>query len=165
MTQINPESTTEIEVPCVCLLDSGGLAHDTDSVTVRDQFGYGDLIDIQTKGMRWVQVETDAGPQVQPVLHPGGEHFALLEISVKAWTLVQPDGSPLPITSQSIRLLPEDTGSLIAVRVSELYESSKKGRTLPNPSGGRSQPSSPESSAASPNRAQRRAAKRSTSKS
>ena len=157
MSQIDPESTTDIEVPCICLTDAG-LAHQSDTVAVRDQYGYGDLIDIQTKSIRYVPIEKNGTTEIASVFDRGLEHFALLSIAVKSWTFVTRDGSPLPVSVESFRRLPEETGNLVALRINEIYEASREQMRLPNPSSGRSQGSSPESSAATSKR------KRSTSK-
>ncbi len=165
MSQIDPESTSTFDVPCVCPKEGGGLWHEKDTVTVRDQYGYGDLIDIQTKSIRFVPVEIKGETQIVSVADPGREHFALMDVAVKEWTFCDKAGEPVLVEMESFRRLPEDTGNLIAVKVNAIYEAFKKGQTLPNPSSGRSQPSPRGSSTASPNRATRRAAKRSTSKS
>ena len=129
--QINPDSTVPVEVPCICTREDGTFHHDTDTVQVRDQYGYGDLIDIQTKAIKYVSVEVKGEDKIISVMDPGKEHFALLEVAVKGWTFVNPDGSPLPVGTPWFRRLPEDVGNLIALKASELYEASKA--TVPNP--------------------------------
>ena len=131
--QIDPESSVPVEVPCICAKEDGTFHHVSDTIQVRDQYGYGDLIDIQTKAIKYVSVEVKGEEKIVSVMDPGREHFALLEVAVKSWTFVNPDGSPIPVGTPWFRKLPEEVGNLIALRASELYEASKKGQALPNP--------------------------------
>jgi hypothetical protein len=131
--QIDPNSTYSLTVPCICRAEDGSWQHSSDTVSVRDQYGYGDLIDIQTKAIKHVAVEVKGEQQIVAVMDPGKEHFALLEVAVRNWTFTNPDGAPLPVGVPQFRRLPEEVGNLIALKASELYEASKKGQNLPNP--------------------------------
>lgn len=159
--KIDRDATATIDFPCPC----DGSPHEVDSVTIRSQYGYGDLLDVQASAMRYVPVKQDDGTVTLQSIHDSTlEHYALLEMAVQSWTFL--DGTePLPVTPAAIRALRPDIGEAIATEVNGHYLASIKGQTLPNPSSGQSQPSSLASLTASPNRAQRRAAKRSTSKS
>ena len=159
--RIDPEATDTIEFPCPC----EGSPHEVDTVTVRSEYGYGDLTEIQRKSLRFVPIDKDGETQVVTISDPEAEHFALLEIGVKAWTFLEDDGSPMELSLPNIRTLRDDIGNTIADRINALYLAAKERQQLPNPSSGRSPASSSETSSASTNRAQRRAAKRSSPRS
>lgn len=145
---INPEATQVVDLPtCYC----PGSPHDHDSVTIRSQYGYGDVLEL-------AKVHTAAG-----YIDPMAERARLLDLGIKSWTFVDDKGEPVPLGLPMILLLRSEIVEPIAVAIDAAYSASDV--PLPNPSSGRSQPSSPASSTASPNRATRRAAARSTSKS
>lgn len=135
--------------PPVCYCP--GTPHHQDTVTIRTEYGWGDLLELS-------RVHTIAG-----FIDPMGERARLLELGIAAWTFVGSDGEPVPLGLPMILLLKQSIVEPIAEAIDEAYRASDV--PLPNPSSGRSQPSSPESSTASPNRATRRAVRRSTSKS
>jgi hypothetical protein len=156
--RIDPDATETIEIPCPC----EGTPHEMDTVTVRSEYGYGDLTDIQRKCLMFIPAHNkDGSAAIVTVTDPEREHFALLEIAVKAWTFLEDDGTPTLLDEKSIRTLRDDIGNTIGARVNALYLDALKRQALPNPSGEPSPPSSPESSPAGPNRETRRAAKRS----
>ena len=144
---IDPEATKVVDLPdCYC----PDKPHDHDRVTIRAQYGYGDTVDL-------ARVHTDLGR-----IDPMAERVKLLEIGIRDWTFT--DGSkPVPVTRDAILLLQQPIVAFISEAIDNAFTESAP--PVPNPSSGRSQPSSPASSTASPNRAMRRAAKRSTSKS
>lgn len=158
--KVDREATATITLPCPC----DGSPHETDTITIRSQYGYGDLMDVQANAVRYVPVKQDDGTvTIQPLNDATLEHYALLEMAVKDWTFL--DGEePMPVTPQNLKALRPDIGEAIATEVNGHYLESIKGQTVPNPSSGRLAPSSPANSTALPNRAQRRA-RRSTSKS
>lgn len=150
---IDPEATEVVPLPwelCKPKPD-GSRWHDSDTVTVRTEYGYGDTVEL-------ARVHTDAGR-----IDAMGERVKLIEIGLKDWSLVGPDGAPIPVTLDNLMRLPPNAGQYIAQQIDERFSASDV--PVPNDSSGRSQPSSLASSTASPNRAQKRAAKRSTSKS
>ncbi|MDP9145920.1 MAG: hypothetical protein M3N43_14725 [Actinomycetota bacterium] len=156
--RIDPDATETIEIPCPC----EGTPHEIDIVTVRSEYGYGDLTDIQRASLRFIPSHNqDGSATVVTVTDPEQEHYALLGIAVKAWTFLEDDGTPMTLDVATIRTLRDDIGNKIAARVNALYLDALKRQALPNPSGGPSPHSSPESSPAGPNRATRRATRRS----
>lgn len=145
---IDPDAREVVELSeCFC----PGTPHEKDTVTVKAQYGYGDLIEL-------AKVHAVAGR-----IDPMAERAKLLEIAITDWSFVDKDGEPIPVGLPMILLLNQSIVGIVAQRVDQLYQESAP--PLPNPSSGRSQPSSQASSTASPNRALRRAAARSTSKS
>ena len=152
MLQIDEKATEPLVLKrCYC---EGSPHEPGDSVDIRTQYGYGDFKSIKKMGFANPSLNWD-------------EELADLTLIVRAvtgWTFVLPDGEPLPISMATLRLLPEEVGEAILEKANEHFETSRKSGELPNPLGGQSQPSSPESLTASPNRATRRA-RRSTSKS
>lgn len=145
---IDPAATAVVDLSaCYC----PATPHDHDSVTIRTEFGYGDVLTLAS-------VHTAAGR-----LDPMAERAKLLELAIRDWSFVDADGEPVPVGLPMILLLREDIVAPVAQAIDEAYQ--KATEPVPNASSGRSQPSSPESSTASPNRATRRAARRSTSKS
>lgn len=143
---IDPEARDTVVLSrCYC----PGEPHENDTVVVRAQYGYGDVLEL-------ARVHTGR-------LDPMAERAKLLELGIVEWSFVGKDGQPAPIGLPMILLLHPEIVEPIAQRIDELYQESAP--PLPNSSSGPSRPSSPESSTASPNRATRRAARRSTSKS
>lgn len=124
--------------------------HDHDTVTIRTQYGYGDLLELS-------KVHTFG--KVDPM----GERAKLLQLAIVGWSFTDAAGEPVPVDLPHILMLRQDVVEPIVVRVDEHYESSRA--PVPNGSSGPSAPSSQAKVPASPNRAQRRAAKRSTPKS
>lgn len=159
--KINLDATDQVEIPCPC----EGQPHEVDTVTLRSEYGYGDLTEIQRKSIRFVPIEQNGQTQVVTVSDPEAEHYALLGLGVKAWSFLEDDGSAMEVNEANIRALRDDIGNTIATRINALYLAAKERAQLPNPSGGPSPHSSPEKSPASTNRATRRAAKRSKPKS
>lgn len=144
---IDPDATRVVELPeCYC----PNTPHDHDTVTIRAQYGYGDVLTLAS-------VHTAAGR-----IDPMAERAKLLELGIREWTFTDSSGDPVPIGLPMILLLREDIVAPIAAAIDDAYQQSTP--PVPNPSSGRSQPSSAGSSTALPNRATRRAARRSTSK-
>lgn len=114
---------------------------DTDTVTIRTEFGQGDINQI-TRAMVPQPGSFDAS----------AARWKLIEIGVKAWSFDR------PLTRENLELLHPEIADKIANRLDELYDASRS--TLPNPSGGPSRPSSPATVTAGPNRATRRATRR-----
>lgn len=129
-----------------------GKPHEHDTVTLRTEYSYGDLIELGRV------VVSDLGK-----LDAMGERVKLLQLGVVGWNFVDAAGEPVPIDIVTLLKLKSSIAVPVMQRIDELYQASSE--PLPNASSGRSQPSSPESSTALPNRAMRRAAARSTSKS
>jgi hypothetical protein len=127
--------------------------HEVDTVSVRTQYGYGDMLAINKMGSGNPSLFWDAELGT----------LTLLARAITAWTFVDSDGQPIPIGMPMIRLL----DPAVADRVAEVADRHYTAATsqLPNPSGAPSQPSSPERSSASANRAARRTARRSTPRS
>ena len=143
---IDPEATETVDLPaCWC----PNQPHDHDTVTIRSEYGYGDLLELTRVHM--------AGK-----LDPMAERAKLLELGIKAWSFVDEDG-PVEVTAANIARLHQPVVEPIVVAIDLAYNSSAP--SLPNASSGRSRPSSPASSTASTNRATRRLAKRSTTRS
>lgn len=160
--KVNTSATEDIEFECPC----EGAPHEKDTVTVKSQYGYGDLTDIQAKCLRFIPVKQDDGTtQIQAISDPAAEHYALLEVAIQGWTFLEDDGSPIPVSADNIRALRDEIGNAIGARVNALYLESKRRQLVPNPSSGRSRPSSPGTPANSLNREQRRALKHSTRRS
>jgi hypothetical protein len=145
---IDPEATKVVDLPACYCPES---PHDHDTVTIRAQFGYGDVLEL-------ARVHTSIGH-----IDPMAERAKLLELGIVSWSFVDKSGEPVPLSLPMILLLHSEIVEPIAEALDLAYQESAP--PLPNPSSGRSQPSSRASSAASPNRAQRRAKKPSTSKS
>jgi hypothetical protein len=136
---IDPEATEVVDLPvCYC----PGAPHDHDTVTIRTQYGYGDLLELTSVHMNGR-------------LDPMAERAKLLEIGIRAWTFID-DGGPVEVTPANIRRLSQVVVEPIVTAI-DLADASG---SVPNGSSGRSQPSSPASSTASTNRATRRRAKR-----
>jgi len=123
-------------------------AHDT--VTIRTQYGYGDLLELS-------RVHTFG--KVDPM----GERLKLLELSIVGWSFTDADHQPVPVSRDTILLMRQNVIEPIVLRVDQHYETSRS--PVPNASSGPSAPSSPAKVPASLNRAQRRAVKRSTPRS
>lgn len=144
---IDPDATRVVDLPeCYC----PGSPHDHDSVTVRAQYGYGDVLTLAS-------VHTAAGR-----IDPMAERAKLLEVGITSWTFTDSDGQPVPVGLPMILLLRDDIVQPIAAAIDDAYQQSTP--PVPNPSSGQSRPSSAASLTALPNRATRRAARRSTSK-
>lgn len=145
---VDPEATRVVDLPaCFC----PGTPHERDTVTIRSEYGYGDVLEL-------ARVHTATGR-----IDPLAERAKLLELGIVAWSFLDAKGEPIPVSLPMILLLQPSIVEPIAEAVDTAYTESTP--PLPNPSSGRSQPSSRASSTASPNRAQRRAARHSTSKS
>lgn len=145
---VDSEATEDIDLPwCVC----PNKPHDHDTVTIRTQFGYGDV-------MQLAKVHTSAGK-----VDPMAERAKLLELGIRGWSFVGEDGAPVPVGLPMILLLRPSIIEPIAEAIDDAWQ--KSDEPLPNASSGRSRLSSLASSTALPSRAIRRAAKRSTSKS
>lgn len=141
---IDQEATRVITLPeCYC----PGTPHDADTVTIRSQFGYGDVLELAS-------VHTRAGR-----IDPLAERLKLLELGIKGWSFVNEEG-PVPVDTSMILRLSKEVSEVIVNALDESYAGSTE--PVPNPSSGPSRPSSQGRSTASPNRAQRRAAARST---
>lgn len=93
---VDPEAVRPpIPVPCSCPRAEGAEApHDQDYVTVVRQFGYG------AKG---VMRET--------ARRHGAEAYnqKVLELGIRAWTFILPDGKPRPVDAEQIARLDEPT--------------------------------------------------------
>lgn len=92
---VDPEAVRPpIPIPCTC----PGTPHKEDYVTVVAQFGYG------AKG---VMRET--------ARRQGTEAYnqKVIELGVKAWTFVLPDGKPRPVDADQIARLDEPTVELL----------------------------------------------------
>ncbi len=112
--------------------------HDHDEVMVRTQYGYGDVKAVRKMGfanpaLTWDEELAD---------------LTMMARSVVSWTFVLTDGTPLPVSLATIRLLPIEVGEAILEKANEHFEASR----LPNASGARSQPSSQASSGAAKKR-------------
>ena len=150
---INPEHYAPFEVPCPCPpLANGEPRHDHDTVMLRTRLTYGDM-----------QAVSRAG-SILGIWDNESATLKLMEIGIGSWTFVDDDGKPVEPQAAMIRLLDPAIAVPIQNELDARYGEAQERMKLPNPLGGRSQPSSPESSTASPNRAMRRAAKHSTSK-
>lgn len=144
---VDLEATEEFALSeCFC----PGTPHPNDTVTLRKEWSYSDILALG-------KVHTDLGR-----IDPQAERAKLLELGIVGWSFVGKDGEPAPVSLAMILLLKPSIIEVVAERIDELFDAS---RELPNRSGGQSQPSPRASLAAFPNRAQGRAAKRSTSKS
>lgn len=155
--KIDRAATDTITFDCMC----EGTPHDEDTVTLRSEYGYGDLTDIQSKSIRIIP----QGDKMVALTDPESEHYALLQVAIVSWTFLEDDGEPMEVNLDNIRALREEVGNAIGARANALYLAAKKRSAVPNGSSGPSLPSSPARSPASMNRAQRRASKRSTPKS
>lgn len=131
----------------------GSAYHEVDTVSVRTEWGYGDMLAINKMGSGNPGLLWDAELGT----------LTLLARGITAWSFVDKDGKPVPIGMPMIRLL----APAVADRVAEVADRHYTAATaeLPNPSGAPSQPSSPARLSALPNRAARRTAKRSTPRS
>ena len=125
--------------------------HDHDTVTIRTQFGYGDIMDLG-------RVHTNAGR-----IDPLAERAKLLELAITEWSFVGEEGEPVPLGLPMILLLKPSIVEPIATAIDDAWQAANV--PLPNGSSGRSRGSSPVTLPASTNRAQRRATKRSTPRS
>lgn len=119
------------------------LPIDGDTVTIRTEFGQGDINEI-----------TRAMVPSPGIFDSSAARWKLLELGIKRWSYDR------PVTLDNILLLHPEVADRIANRLDELYEASRS--SLPNPSGAPSRLGSPATGSAGPNRAMRRAAKRST---
>jgi hypothetical protein len=144
----DPAATAVVDLDsCYCPNEP----HDHDTVTIRTQFGYGDII---TLG----RVHTEAGR-----IDPLAERAKLLELGIVEWSFVGEEGEPVPLGLPMILLLKPSIVEPIAEAIDDAWQAATV--ALPNGSSGPSLPSSPETVPASTNRAQRRASKRSAPKS
>jgi hypothetical protein len=144
----NPESTQVVDLDtCYCPNNN----HDHDTVTIRTDFGYGDIM---TLG----RVHTDAGR-----IDPMAERAKLLELAIVSWSFVGDEGEPVPLGLPMILLLKPSIVEPLAEAIDDAWQAATV--PVPNGSSGRSRPSSLATLPASTNRAGRRAAKRSTPRS
>lgn len=144
---VDPAATKVIDLPaCYC----PNTPHDHDRVTIRTQYGYGDMLEL-------AKVHTLAGR-----IDPMAERARLLELGIREWTFLDDKGDPIPLGLPMILLLQPHIVEPIASAIDAAYEESSA--PVPNPSSGPSPQPSPETPPASPNRATRRATRRSTSK-
>lgn len=140
-------TTEDVELDgCYC----PGQPHPRDTITIRTEYGYGDVLEL-------ARVHTHGR------IDPMGERAKLLELAIVRWSFVDDGGAPVPVDMPHILRLRQGLVEPIVLRVDEHYERSRS--AVPNGSGGPSAPSSPARVPASLNRAQRRAAKRSTPRS
>jgi hypothetical protein len=138
---IDPEATEVVDLPvCYC----PGAPHDHDTVTIRTQYGYGDLLELTRVHMNGR-------------LDPMAERAKLLELGIKGWSFTDEEG-PVEVNPRNILRLSQAVVEPIVTAIDLAYNSSTP--PVPNASSGRSQPSSPARSTASTNRATRRRAKR-----
>lgn len=127
--------------------------HEFDTVSVRTEYGYGDMLAINKMGSGNPSLLWDAELGT----------LTLLARAITAWSFVDKEGKPVPIGMPMIRLLAPGVADRLA-EVADRHYTAATGQ-LPNPSGAPSLPSSPERSSALANRAARRTAKRSTPRS
>lgn len=127
----------------------GSAYHEFDTVSVRTEWGYGDMLAINKMGSGNPSLLWDAELGT----------LTLLARAITAWSFVDKEGKPVPIGMPMIRLLDPAIADQIAAVADRHYTEATS--QLPNPSGAPSQPSSPESLSALANRAARRTAKRS----
>lgn len=120
---VDPDATKPVDLgPCRC----PGRPHTGDSATVVRLFSYAERGLIRQAGRLG-----------------GGEAFNLSSIArgTKAWTLVLPDGSPRPITTQEVNRLDERTVNILIEALDDAFAEDP----LPNESGAPSPSGSQES--------------------
>jgi len=138
----NPAATAVVDLDtCYCPNEP----HDHDTVTIRTQFGYGDIMDLS-------RVHTNAGR-----IDPMAERAKLLELAITEWSFVGEEGESVPLGLPMILLLKPS----IVEPIAEAIDAAWSAATVPVPNGrsGQSRGSSPVTLLASTNRAQRRAKK------
>lgn len=127
----------------------GSAYHDHDTVEVRTQYAYGDLLFVTklgqgTTGLMWDNEAATLG---------------LLARAIRGWSFVHNDGSPVDIGLATIRLLHADVADKIAEVADRHYTASTV--TLPNVSSAASPDSPPATPSASPKPRRRRSTSRS----
>jgi hypothetical protein len=145
---VNPAATEDFDIGeelCPPRAD-GTPHHTTDTVTLRTQFGHGDVVRLSRALL----------PSLDTV-DPFGQRLLLLEIGTVAWTFLDEDAKPVPINADSLLLLRPDLADRLTERLDEHYGKSRG--TVPNDSGVLSPASSP-ATTSTPNRASRRRAKK-----
>jgi hypothetical protein len=142
----NPDATEVIDLDreyCPPKPD-GTPYHDHDSVTVKTDYSYGDLLFVSklgqaTPGILWDNEMATLG---------------LLSRAIRGWSFVDDEGKPVEIGLPMIRLLHAEVADKVAEVADRHYTESTT--TLPNVSGAPSPASSPESRSASPKRKRKR---------
>lgn len=131
MNQINEESAAPLVLDrCYC----PNSPHEHDEVQIRTEYGWGDVKAVRKMGF------------ANPALNWDEElaDLTMMQRAVTSWTFVTANGESVPISLATLRLLPIEVGDAILAKANEHFEASR----LPNASGARSQPSTPESSGA-----------------
>lgn len=140
MNQIDESASEPLVLErCYC----PNAPHDHDEVSIRTEFGWGDVkavrkMGLANPGLSWDEELAD---------------LTMMARAVSSWTFVTSSGEPVPISLATLRLLPIEVGEAILEKANEHFEASR----LPNASGARSQPSTPASSGA---RTKKRSSKR-----
>lgn len=151
---VNPEQFAPLDVPCPCPPHANGEPrHDHDTVMLRTRLHYGDL-----------QAVSRAG-SILGVWDKESATLKLMEIGIGSWTFTDDDGKPVEPSPALIRMLDTGLAQAIQEELEKRYVEATERQTLPNGSGGRSEPSSPAISPVPPNRATRRSRKPSTPRS
>lgn len=145
---INPEQYAPLDVPCPCPpLANGEPRHDHDTIMLRTRLHYGDLQAVSRAGSLFGVWDNSLAT------------LKLMELGIGSWTFVGDDGQAVEPAAATIRLLDPS----IAVQIQDVLEKrhaeAQERMTLPNSSGGRSQPSSPAITPVPPPRRERRAAR------
>lgn len=145
---VNPEQYAPLDVPCPCPpLANGEPRHDHDTIMLRTRLHYGDLQAVSRAGSLFGVWDNSLAT------------LKLMELGIGSWTFVNDDGQAVEPAAATIRLLDPS----IAVQIQDVLEKrhaeAQERMTLPNSSGGRSQPSSPAITPVPPPRRERRAAR------
>ncbi|HXU85587.1 MAG TPA: hypothetical protein VN773_07255 [Verrucomicrobiae bacterium] len=130
---VDPSATRPVSLgPCRCPLVNGQAPHEADSANVVIRYGYGELGAIR-RALRTQGVEAFK--------------MAAIQLGVKSWNLVLPDGTPRPVDADQVARLDEATVTLFmgSDDVVGLLDEAFAEDPLPNASGGPSPAGSPES--------------------
>jgi hypothetical protein len=120
---VNPDSTEELTFPEQCPPKPDGSAyHEQDTVTIRTDFAYGDILFVRkmgqaTPGILWDDEAATIG---------------LLYRAITAWSFVHEDGTPVDVGIATIRLLREHIAEQIAEKADEHFQRARG--ELPNSS-------------------------------
>ncbi len=111
----------------------GSRYHDHDTVTVRTEYGYGDVLQVNKMG------------NANPGLYWDSEAatLTLWSRAITAWSFVDDKGEPVAVGIPMMKLLDDRIGDRVGDVINDHYGKARD--ELPNPSGDPSPPSSPES--------------------
>jgi hypothetical protein len=121
---VDEEAVVEIDLEReYCPPKPDGTAyHEHDTVTVRTEYGYGDVLRVNNAG--------NANPAM--IWDSETATLALWSRAIKAWSFVDAEGKPVPVGIPMMRLLDDAIGDKVGDVINDHYRKVKE--DLPKPS-------------------------------